>query len=84
MITNKRIERCQDIKTLADWKATKRMTIIRSEDFIAQCELRIEQVRFEKTNQVTMDELSVSPKSRVRKKTAGSKLIDASNNPART
>lgn len=57
MITNRRIEKCQDIKTLADWKATKKRTIMRSEEFIAQCELRMEQVRFEKKNQITMGDL---------------------------
>lgn len=68
MITNKRIEKCQDIKTLAEWKATKKRTILRSEDFIAQCELRMEQVRFEKANQVTMEDLIELPKSESRKK----------------
>lgn len=60
MITNKRIENCQDLKTLRDWKATKEKTILRSQDFIAQCELRAAQVKFEKDNQITLDDLDPS------------------------
>lgn len=68
MITNKRIEKCQDIKTLVDWKATKKKTIARSEEFIEQCELRMEQVRFEKANQVTMEDITGGVKPNTRKK----------------
>ena len=60
MITNKRIEKCQDLKTLRDWKATKEKTILRSQDFIAQCELRAAQVKFELRNQITMEDLDPS------------------------
>lgn len=60
MITNKRIEKCQDLKTLRDWKATKERTILRSQDFIAQCELRAAQVKFEKDNQITLEDLDPS------------------------
>ena len=85
MITNKRIEKCQDIKTLAEWKATKKMTILRSEDFIAQCELRMEQVRFEKSNQVTMEELTGQAKPNARKKkTVRSNRGTESNDAVRT
>ena len=63
MITNRRIEKCEDVKTLRDWKATKEKTILRSQDFIAQCELRIEQVKFDKQNQITMEELSMNGKT---------------------
>lgn len=58
MITNPRIVKCNDLKTLRDWKATKEKTILRSQEYIAQCELRIEQVKFDKQNQITMDEMT--------------------------